>query len=44
MSEQTKYRRYYECRGCGNRYTPISYLAKCPDCGGSLQNIGVPRE
>jgi rRNA maturation endonuclease Nob1 len=34
----------YECQGCGGRVESESRLGKCPDCGGTVRNIAVPRE
>jgi hypothetical protein len=31
----------YECLSCGYR---VSERGRCPDCGGDLKNISVPRE
>lgn len=37
-------RPYYECYDCGKRVKTVEDGRFCPDCGGYLQNIGVPRE
>ncbi|RDI72971.1 rubrerythrin-like domain-containing protein [Halopelagius longus] len=35
---------YYECRGCGTRFTDDSAVA-CANCGSDdVRNISVPRE
>lgn len=34
----------YECPGCGARTRADQPLGSCPDCGGSVRNIAVPRE
>ena len=35
---------YFECVDCGNRTPSNKRLTTCEDCGGTLQNIAVPRE
>lgn len=42
--QTTEDRRYYECRGCLTRVCVNAHLAACPDCGGRLRNLAVPRE
>jgi CBS domain-containing protein len=34
----------YECVRCGRRQTAGTRPETCPDCGGPVRNIGVPRE
>lgn len=34
----------YECFDCGARTTADSQLVECPECGGDVRNISVPRE
>ncbi|MFB6137348.1 MAG: rubrerythrin-like domain-containing protein [Halobacteriaceae archaeon] len=34
----------FECRSCQERLTTTAYRAECPECGGALRNIAVPRE
>lgn len=31
-----------ECRSCGGRFADASGL--CPECGGELRDVGLPRE
>jgi len=35
---------YYECLDCGVRYTTDEHGRLCPECGGYLKNIAVPRQ
>ncbi|XVH31358.1 rubrerythrin-like domain-containing protein [Haloferacaceae archaeon DSL9] len=35
---------YYECYECGYREVSDSHLRSCPECGGEIHNISVPRE
>lgn len=35
---------YYECIECAKRVRSIESGRLCPDCGGYLKNIGVPRQ
>lgn len=42
--QATEHRRYYECRECLTRVSVTAPLAACPDCGGRLRNLAVPRE
>ena len=35
---------YYECVACGTRVVSDDHLPSCPDCGGDVRNIAVPRE
>jgi len=37
-------RGYFECRDCANREVASERLTECPDCGGQMRNIAVPRE
>lgn len=37
-------RYYYECRDCLQRIVVDEALTDCPDCGGRVRNIAVPRE
>lgn len=34
----------YECNGCRHRERADSYPGTCPECGGEMRNIAVPRE
>ncbi|WP_459194028.1 rubrerythrin-like domain-containing protein [Halosimplex sp. J119] len=34
----------YECRDCLNRVTTDGTISSCPDCGGRMRNVAVPRE
>ena len=34
----------YECRDCLHRVTTAEAKWVCPECGGKLRNISVPRE
>jgi hypothetical protein len=34
----------YECRECHGRTRTESRLGSCEECGGSLENLAVPRE
>ncbi|WP_435064603.1 rubrerythrin-like domain-containing protein [Halobaculum sp. EA56] len=36
--------RVFECRRCSTRVEAEHSVGKCPDCGGDLQDISVPRE
>jgi len=40
----TPERSYYECRGCGSRQSATRMPESCPECGGFVRNIAVPRE
>lgn len=35
---------YFECTDCGTRTNTDERLSSCPDCGGEVQNLAVPRE
>ena len=37
-------RRYYECVDCRERTVTDEHLGNCPNCGGEVTNIAVPRE
>lgn len=34
----------YECHDCLSRHQTDDFPGECPDCGGKLRNIAVPRE
>jgi rubrerythrin len=34
----------YECLECGNRIEADSRPESCPNCGGTMRDISVPRE
>lgn len=34
---------YYECLDCGTRITEAVDGRLCPDCGGYLEDLSVPR-
>lgn len=34
----------YECGSCGHRLEAESHPQNCPECGGAMQDISVPRE
>lgn len=34
----------YECVDCGHRIEADERPGECPECGGEMQNISVPRE
>jgi hypothetical protein len=34
----------YECNDCLNRQQTDKFPGECPECGGTLRNIAVPRE
>ena len=34
----------YECVVCNERIESTERVGKCPECGGTVQNIAVPRE
>ena len=34
----------YECVDCLNRVTTDGTVWTCPDCGGRMKNVAVPRE
>ena len=34
----------YECRSCLTVVTDEERLSTCPDCGGRMKNVSVPRE
>ncbi|ELY72516.1 rubrerythrin-like domain-containing protein [Natrinema pallidum] len=36
-------RSHYECWSCGYRMTAGS-LGSCPECGGQMHNLSVPRD
>lgn len=31
-----RYEDHYECKECETEVHPVSYRARCPDCGGEL--------
>ncbi|SNR51093.1 rubrerythrin-like domain-containing protein [Halorubrum vacuolatum] len=35
---------YYECRLCSFRLRSDDRVERCPECGGAVRNIAVPRE
>ncbi len=35
---------YYECIACGDREVSAEHVGRCPDCGGAVRNIAIPRE
>jgi ribosomal protein L37E len=35
---------HYECRECGGRSWSDERLGACPECGGAVENLAVPRE
>jgi Zn finger protein HypA/HybF involved in hydrogenase expression len=35
--------RHFECRECSHRHVATSSLLGCPDCGGPVTNLSVPR-
>ncbi|WP_276260967.1 rubrerythrin-like domain-containing protein [Haloglomus litoreum] len=34
----------YECYDCSGRVVVDGHQGACPDCGGNVRNISVPRE
>lgn len=34
----------YECHDCPHRVSASGFPVSCPECGGAMRNIGVPRE
>lgn len=34
----------YECEECGNRLTAEHQPGRCPECGGPVVDISIPRE
>ena len=34
----------YECLDCSTHVRSEATVTDCPECGGSVRNIGVPRE
>jgi Zn finger protein HypA/HybF involved in hydrogenase expression len=34
----------YECRDCLEHVTSEDRLEECPECGGRMHNVAVPRE
>lgn len=34
----------YECLDCLERVTTDETLETCPECGGNMKNVAVPRE
>jgi Zn finger protein HypA/HybF involved in hydrogenase expression len=34
----------YECLNCLHRVSAAESKSSCPECGGTLRNVGVPRE
>lgn len=34
----------YECVACRNRVTDDEGVVSCPECGGRVRNLSVPRE
>jgi DNA-directed RNA polymerase subunit RPC12/RpoP len=42
-NDVTDDRPVYECFECGSR-TSAADAERCPDCGGELLNLGVPRD
>lgn len=34
----------YECSDCLHREQATDFPGSCPECGGTLRNIAVPRE
>jgi len=34
----------YECVECLNRVTTDDTVGTCPECGGRMKNVAVPRE
>jgi Zn finger protein HypA/HybF involved in hydrogenase expression len=34
----------YECQTCSHRVTVEGHQGACPECGGTVKNIAVPRE
>jgi Zn finger protein HypA/HybF involved in hydrogenase expression len=35
--------KHFECQDCGHRHQARDSLMGCPDCGGFVQNLSVPR-
>lgn len=40
----TPEQKQFECRECTYRVVQESHQPRCPNCGGDMQNIAVPRE
>ncbi|WP_372912721.1 rubrerythrin-like domain-containing protein [Salinigranum sp.] len=34
---------HFECVECGDRQTTADRVTGCPTCGGTVQNLSVPR-
>ncbi|WP_436924501.1 rubrerythrin-like domain-containing protein [Halosimplex amylolyticum] len=40
----TAERSRYECTDCLHRVTTDGSIGSCPECGGRMRNVAVPRE